>query len=125
MAEAKLQNMLSSITGAPKKGGTVFRQKHHRINGTNRTIVGKQEVYEIANPRSLTKHPKTEGELRNQNKFAQTVQRVKAEMADPERLEAWQQRFLCQLDRPEAGNQKSYRVLRAFIQAMILKEEKP
>ncbi len=124
MAEVKLQHYISSISGTTKKGGVVFRQKHYQIDEKGNTIAGKQEVYEVVNPRNFHTHPKTAGELKNQNSFAQTVQRVKEEMADPKRLEVWKQRFQEQIARPEPGNKKSYRVLRAFIQAMILKELK-
>ncbi len=124
MAEAKLQHYISSISGAPKKGGVVFRQKHYQIDESGNTITGKQEVYKVVNPRNFHTHPKTAGELKNQNTFAQTVQRVKEEMADPKRLAVWRQRFQDQITHPAPGNKKSYRILRAFIQAMILKESK-
>ncbi len=124
MAEAKLQHYISSLSGTLKKGGVIFRQKHHQIDDRGHTIAGKQEVYEVTNPRNFRTHPKTAGELKNQTAFAQTVQRVKEEMADPKRLAVWKQRFQEQIARPAPGNKKSYRVLRAFIQATILKESK-
>ncbi len=124
MAKVTHPDYIQSITGATAKGGAIFRQKHFRIDDKGHTIAGPKEVYIVTNPRDFHKHPTKAGEQQNQSNFAQAVQQVKKEMADPVRLAYWTQRFERQLTHPEAPNKKSYRVLRAFIQAMILRDIK-
>ncbi len=121
MAEVTYNLLIDSVSGAMTKGGAIHRQKHYSFNG--RTIAGKKEVF-FRQSRDWDKTPAREGELKNQSHFGEAALRAKEELQDPIRRTYWEERFMKQLRKKEAGNTKIYKRFDSFVQAMLMKNMK-
>ncbi len=119
MAEIRYNALIDSVSGAVSKGGAVHRQKHYRLNG--RSIAGKKEVF-FRKSRDWEAAPARAGELENQSRFGEASRVAKAELADAGRRAYWEERFMKQLKKKEAGNTKIYKRFDAFVRAMMMRE---
>ncbi len=117
MAEVLYNSLIDRVSGAMSKGGAIHRQKHYSFNG--RTIAGKKEVF-FRKSRDWERMPATEGELQNQSRFGKASQQMKEELNDPARRAYWEERFMKQLRKKEAGNAKIYRRFDNYVRAMLL-----
>ncbi len=117
MAEISYNSLIDRVSGAMSKGGAIHRQKHYTMNG--HTIAGKKEVF-FRKSRDWDKIPAREGEVQNQSRFAEASRLSKEELNDPIRRVYWEERFVKQLRKKEAGNKKIYKKFDAFVKAMII-----
>ncbi len=119
MAEIRYNALIDSVSGAIGKGEAIHRQKHYKMNG--RSIAGKKELL-FRKSRDWEAAPAREGELANQSRFGCAAQCAKEELADAGRLAYWEERFMKQLKKKEAGNTKIYKRFDAFVRAMMMCE---
>lgn len=118
MAKVEYRTPILNIEGALAPG-IICRQKKYK-DGPKMEL-GPQEIFH-QRKRDYQRHPLTEAEQRNTERFRLAEEKRKQEMADPERLAYWQTRFAAQQSKPETGNTKIYHRLNTFMRAMIMKE---
>lgn len=143
MRNVKLDYPFAELHGAVQRKGAINRQKKFR--DTNGKIIreGKQELYDVVNPRDFKRHPQTPAEKAHHERFRDASNRAIAiihaadESTHPspellEELSIWQARFNAQListkgSQPDSeapidaqtGQGKRYVQLHAFIRAIL------
>ena len=148
MRNVKLDYPFAELHGAVQKKGAINRKKIFRDADGKIIREGKQELYDVVNPRDFKRHPQTPAEKAHHERFRDASNRAIAiihaadESTHPspellEELSAWQARFKAQPistkgsqpdpDAPvdaKTGLGKRYVQLHAFIRAIIYSQLK-
>ena len=143
MRKVRLDYPFAELHGAVERKGAINRQKKFRDANGKIIREGKQELYDVVNPRDFKRHPQTPAEKAHHERFRDASNRAIAiihaadDSTNPspellEELSVWQARFHAQLlttknsqPDPEAsidpatGKGKRYVQFPAFLRAII------
>ena len=122
MRNVKLDYPFAELHGAVQKKGAINRQKKFRDANGKIIREGKQELYDVVNPRDFKRHPQTPAERAHHERFreaaqsAQAILRAADDSTNPspeliEELSVWQARFHAQLlttknSQPDPGHRQ-------------------
>ena len=122
MAEFTPENPIKNIKGRISKSENgdigITRQKSFGKNAKGEKLLGPSEFYYYHKHKGKWSEKVTDARA----KFSSSSAQCKEELADPERLAYWRQRFEKQLTNPPAG-EKQYVKFQCYVLAQIRKSK--